>query len=222
MIKMEIQLLRLEAISPIQYYYSASDKGMRTSSFVGDIALKYSFLHQIGELSYNEYNKLQPNYSELNNYNFWFTVGINENLSKGGRDTTEYMKNMFRNTMQGIDYNGTNVYPSFKTGSLMYKNFFFVQMLKPGNVFYSYLLSEEKLRIPDALRVGNNKTGILKVSKEEFNPKIFCVINLYTVMNIMKRKPPVRQYSYKEHLILQYALAGYLKPEEAGEIYGFH
>ncbi|MHB1470827.1 MAG: type I-D CRISPR-associated protein Cas5/Csc1 [Thermoplasmataceae archaeon] len=219
---MEIQPLRLEAISPIQYYYSASDKGMRTSSFIGDIALKYSFLHQIGELSYNRYDKFQPDYAELNNYNFWFTVGINETLSKNGENSTVYMKNMLRNTMQGIDYNGTNVDPTFKTGSLMYKNFFFVQMLKPGNIFYTYLISEEKMEIPKALRIGNNKTGILKVSKDSFNPEMLCVLNLFTVNNIMKRKLPSYRFTYREHIVLQYALAGFLKPSEVAQIYGFH
>ena len=165
-----MQPLRLEAISPIQYYYSAADKGMRTSSFIGDIALKYSYLHQIGELSYNEHDQFKPKYDELNDYNFWFTVGINEMLSRGEVNSVSYMKNMLRNTMQGIDYNGTNVEPTFKTGSLMYKNFFFVQLLKPGNVFYTYLFSNEKLRIPEVLRVGNNKTGILKVE-----PKIVII-----------------------------------------------
>lgn len=217
-----MQPLRLEAISPIQYYYSAADKGMRTSSFIGDIALKYSYLHQIGELSYNEHDQFKPKYDELNDYNFWFTVGINEMLSRGEVNSVSYMKNMLRNTMQGIDYNGTNVEPTFKTGSLMYKNFFFVQLLKPGNVFYSYLFSNEKLRIPEVLRVGNNKTGILKVEPTQFDQKMLCVINLYTINNIMKREPLRKHFTYREQIVLQYDLAGFLQPMEVPSIYGFH
>lgn len=217
-----MQPLRLEAISPIQYYYSAADKGMRTSSFIGDIALKYSYLHQIGELSYNEHDQFKPKYDELNDYNFWFTVGINEMLSRGEVNSVSYMKNMLRNTMQGIDYNGTNVEPTFKTGSLMYKNFFFVQLLKPGNVFYSYLFSNEKLRIPEVLRVGNNKTGILKVEPAKFDQKMLCVINLYTINNIMKREPLRKHFTYREQIVLQYDLAGFLQPMEVPSIYGFH
>lgn len=219
---MWIQPLRLEAISPIQYYYSAADKGMRTSSFIGDIALKYSYLHQIGELSYNEHDRFKPKYDELNDYSFWFTVGISELMSRRELNTVSYMKNMLRNTMQGIDYNGTNVEPTFKTGSLMYKNFFFVQMLKPGNVFYTCLISDEKRRVPDVLRVGNNKTGILKVEPAQIDQKMLCVVNLYTINNIMRREPPRKQFTYREQIVLQYDLAGFLEAEEVSNIYGFY
>lgn len=220
MISTEVIPLKLEAIAPIQYYYTAADKGMRTSSFIGDIALKYSLLHQLGELTYNEPDKFKPDYGELNRYKFWFTVGVSERALGIGTSSSVYMKNMLRNTMQGIDYNGTNFDPSFKTGALMYKNFFFVQMLRPGNIFYTTIFSEGRIELPRVLRVGNNKTGILKIEKDQTGFQRKCVINLYTVSNIMKRKLPEMDYEYREQMILQYALVGYLKPEEVAKIYG--
>ncbi|MGE9811250.1 type I-D CRISPR-associated protein Cas5/Csc1 [Ferroplasma acidiphilum] len=218
---MKILPLKMTALSPIQYFYSAAAGGMRSSNFIGDIALKYAFLRQMGLFQLPEPGKSKPTYEELLDYPFWLTVGIPAKMAFGVGDNAVYMKNMIRNTMQGADYNGSNVDPSFKTGQLMYKNFFFVQPLKPGNIFYSYLVYDEKYfdssNLPELIRVGNNKTGILKVEKCD---KIFMgVINVYTIQNILGTKLKINKNEYVSHLILQYFLKGYYSMKEILDVY---
>lgn len=45
--QMKILPLKMTALSPIQYFYTAAAGGMRSSNFIGDIALKYAFLRQM-------------------------------------------------------------------------------------------------------------------------------------------------------------------------------
>jgi len=218
---MKILPLKMTAISPIQYFYIAAAGGMRSSNFIGDIALKYAFLRQMGLFKLPEPGKSKPTYEELMDYPFWLTVGISAKMAYGAGDNTIYMKNMIRNTMQGADYNGSNVHPLFKTGQLMYKNFFFVQPLKPGNTFYSYLLYDERyfnsFKLPEIVRVGNNKSGILKVDK--CNTDFRAVINLYTIQNILGKILKMNKNEYVSHLVLQYFLMGYYSRSEILDAY---
>ncbi|KJE50062.1 hypothetical protein SE19_03110 [Acidiplasma aeolicum] len=210
----------MTVISPIQYFYIAAAGGMRTSNFIGDIALKYAFLRQMGLFKFPELNKTRPTYRELLEFPFWLTTAISEKMALESGNETVFMKNMIRNTMQGADYNGSNVDPTFKTGSLMYKNFFFVQPIKPGNVFYSYLLYDSEyfknLKIPEVVRVGNNRTGMLKIART--NVDIKAVINLYTVQNILG-KHIEKKSDYVSHLVLQYYLMGYYTKDEVVRAY---
>lgn len=217
---LQVVPLRIEAISPINYYYIPAAGGMRTSDFIGDIALKYATLHQMGKVDYSSPTKFRPTYEELLEFPFWYTVAVNEKLAFGEGNDTFYMKNMIRNTMQGIDYNGTNSYPGFREGSKMYKNFYFQQPIRPGNVFYAYLISTESdFDVPSVLRVGNNKTGMLTL-KESREGDFEAVINAYTIQNVMGKQIPPINYSYTNHAILQYFLLGMLKKKDVIDIYG--
>ena len=211
--------VKIETISPVNYYYVPAARGMRSSDFIGDIALKYATLHQLGKLGYQYPTKFQPTYEELASFPFWYTVGISEKLAFGEGKDTIFMKNMIRNTMQGIDYNGTSSYPGFREGSKMYKNFYFQQPIKPGNVFYSYFITtEDFLELPVALRIGNNKTGILKL--QEYHGHDFkAVINAYTIQNILGKEIPKLNYDYSNHTVLQYFLIGMLNREDLIGIY---
>ncbi len=219
---MKIIGLKMKAISPLQYYYIPANGGMRTSPFIGDIALKYAFLRQLGEFIIPDPKKTKPTYEELNNFDFWITVAIPEVMAFGNGKDAKYMKNMIRNTMQGIDYNGSNEYPTFKTGSSMYKNFFFVQLLAPGNEFYSYLIYNENryndFKIPEAIRVGNNRTGILKI--EKCNKDFRAALNMYTLNNIMKKKVYNDNRDFHFHIIVQYYISGFYNKDEVVRIYG--
>ncbi len=212
--------IKMTVISPIQYFFTAANSGMRTSDFIGDIALKYAFLRQLGLFKFPELNKIKPTYKELNDFPFWLTVGISPKMAFGSGNETVFMKNMIRNTMQGADYNGSNVDPTFKTGGLMYKNFFFVQPIKPENVFYSYLVYDqnkyEDFDLPSVVRIGNNRTGMLKIEKT--NIDIRAVINLYTMQNIIG-KDIEKKTDYVSNLLLQYYLMGYYNKEEVAKAY---
>ena len=216
---LQVKPLRIETISPVNYYYVPAAGGMRTSNFIGDIAMKYATLHQLGKLDYFHPTKFQPTYEELGKFPFWFTVAINEKMAfEEGKDTI-YMKNMIRNTMQGIEYNGTSAFPGFKEGSKMYKNFYFQQPIKPGNVFYAYLITlGDDFQVPRVLRVGNNKTGMLKL-QEYHGHEFRAVVNAYTIQNVMGKSIPKMDYIYTNHTVLQYFLLGMLKKEELYRIY---
>ena len=218
---MKILPVKMTTISPVQYFYIAAAGGMRSSNFIGDISLKYAFLRQMGLFNLPEPGKSKPTYEELNDFPLWLTVAVSKKIAFGEGKETEYMKNMIRNTMQGADYNGSNAHPLFKTGSLMYKNFFFVQPVKPGNEFYSYLVYDEKyfsnFKLPEMVRVGNNKTGIITVKRT--NDEFRGVINLYTFRNIMKKQLRLNKNEYVSHLVLQYFLMGYYSSNEVKKIY---
>ncbi|MGP6206919.1 type I-D CRISPR-associated protein Cas5/Csc1 [Cuniculiplasma sp. SKW3] len=215
---MEITPLKIETISPVNYYYIAAAGGMRSSSFIGDLALKYAALKQFGLLEYPLPDKFKPTYEELNDFDFWFTVAVNEKIAFEQGSDTLFMKNMIRNTMHGIDYNGTNQYPNAKEGSTMYKNFYFQQPIRPGNLFYCYLISKNRMEIPEAMRVGNGKTGIIKVSKLQ-SKNFGAVLNLYTIKKIMGLNISREDFPFTENLLLQYYLAGLFSVNEVEEIY---
>ena len=214
---MNVTAIKLKTLSPLNYYYIAAAGGMRTSTFLGDIALKYGVLHQMGYLDYPEPRKFQPNYKELNSFPFWFTVAVNGKTAFGKGKSTLFMKNMIRNTMHGIDYNGTNRFPNAGEGSTMYKNFYFQQSIKPGNEFYCFLISMKEFNLPKAIRMGNGKTGILEIkeTKEEFQG----VLNYFTISNVMEMRLPDLQLTFTEHNVLQYYLAGMFSKENIAEIY---
>lgn len=137
---MRVRGVRLTVLEPVNYYYQPSGRGNRTSPpFIGDIALKYAMLHQLGVgEAPPEPGKFVPNYSELREYSFWFSVAVPGYLAGMDSSYTEFFKQITRNTMQGIDYNGSNQHPPLiKVGGIMYKNFYFQQPMKPGNRFYA-------------------------------------------------------------------------------------
>jgi len=191
---------------------------MRTSSFLGDIAIKYGMLRQMGFLDYPEPTKFQPTYKELNEFDFWPTVGVSEKIAFGDGDSTSFMKNMVRNTMHGIDYNGSNVFPNAKEGSTMYKNFYFQQPIQPGNSFYCFLISKKELEIPELIRMGTNKTGMVQVERAE-SANFKGVLNYYALQNIMGLTLPSKEVTFSEHLVLQYYLSGMFSMEEIRDVY---
>lgn len=209
---MKILNVEFRLIAPLQYYSTQSAGGMRTAPFIGDIALTYSMAHSMGIMNYPPADRFKPNYNEIKDLPFLFTVAVPESLLKYGEWTAEYMKQMTRNTMLGIDYNGTNMYPGYRVGSNMYKNFYFVQMMKPSSdyIFKAGLIlkDDDFSQFPSALRVGNSKTGILSLSYRESSPDPNYYINRYTVENIYGKKIPRMDFETVYHPVHQYQILG--------------
>lgn len=206
--------IRFTVLSPLNYYYIQAGRGLRPSPFIGDIALKYSLLHGMGLHNFNIPGKTQPTYEELAEYRFWFTVAMPPYYSTGNGDSEpSLMHAIYRNTMQGIDYNGTNAHPNIRTGSIMYKNFFFQQHIKPGNQFYAFFLSEDEIKLPEALRVGTGKVGSVRVDEIEHPFDMQGYVNLYTIQNILGKKEfgekfLDRDFQFREHVSLPYYILG--------------
>ena len=223
---MRIRKIKLTVISPINYYFIQGGRIERPSSFIGDIALKYSLMHQLGIGNFFEISSFKPNYEELVSYNFWFTVGVPISFDYGDfSQTPVFMKPMIRNTMQGIDVTGSNTHPNIKVGSIMYKNYYMQEFMKPGNVFSAYLIDDGQIEMPNTLRVGTGKVGLLKLEEMPYD-KLNAFINLYTVKNILKKneiaqKLSLFEYGYTEHIALPYYIMGPISDYNIiKEIYG--
>lgn len=214
---MKLINVEIRLISPLQYLSDQSAGGMRTAPFIGDIALTYSMAHGMGMMDYPPADRFKPHYEEIMNLPFLFTVAVPETLVKYGEWSAEYMKQMTRNTMLGIDYNGTNAYPGYKVGSNMYKNYFFVQMMKPSEEFVfraALILRDESFKnLPSALRVGNAKTGILSLSYKDSSPEDGFYINRYTVENIFEKSIPRWDFENVYHPVHQYQILGPVSEE---------
>ncbi|AAT42591.1 type I-D CRISPR-associated protein Cas5/Csc1 [Picrophilus oshimae] len=177
-------------ISPVQYYTVQSSGGMLTGPFIGDLALDYASAYSLGELDYHKLDMKRPNYNEIKNFSILWSVAVPENVIKNNIFSVNYMKMMYRNTMLGIDYNGTNLNPAYRVGSYMYKNFYFVQPIRPGNKFYAAVKTDLGIeKLPAALRVGNGKTGLLKIKYKSVNMEDLnnIYINLFTIKNIFNK-----------------------------------
>jgi CRISPR-associated protein Csc1 len=220
---MKLINVELKLIAPLQYYSTQSAGGMRTAPFIGDIALTYSMAHSMGIIDYPPADRFKPDYREITDLPFLFTVAVPESLLKYGEWTAEYMKQMTRNTMMGIDYNGTNTYPGYRVGSNMYKNFYFVQMMKPSNDFtfnVGLILKDDNFSfLPNALRVGNSKTGILSLSYRETNPNFNYYINRYTLENIYEKKLPDLNFETVYHPVHQYQIFGPISGEQVLSVF---
>lgn len=222
---MIVRKIRFTVISPLNYYYIQAGRGLRPSPFIGDIALKYALLHGLGMHILPNPGKTKPTYEELAEYRFWFTVAMPPFHSTGnGESGPSLMHAIYRNTMQGIDYNGTNAHPKIRTGSIMYKNFYFQQPIKPGSQFYAFFLSEEEIILPEALRVGTGRVGCLKLEELQSSFEMHGYINLYTIQNILgKRKTSEnlmnRDFQFREHMSLPYYILGPIDPPSLEEVY---
>ncbi|MEM4058624.1 MAG: type I-D CRISPR-associated protein Cas5/Csc1 [Thermoplasmata archaeon] len=220
---MKIYDIELTILSPIQFYGIQSRKGTRTPPFIGDIALTYAMAHQLGIQNYPDPSNFEPLYkNEMKQFNFLFTVSVPISLIENNIWAPIYMKQLYRNTMQGIDYNGTNVFSGNETGSSMYKNFFFTQSLKPGydNKFIGGFISFDEKIIPiDTLRVGNGKTGVVKLTYKESDNSSLFYINQYTVENIFEKKLPEISFKNVYYPFNPYKIMGPITKEQLKSIF---
>jgi len=220
---MKVYDLELMLLSPLQYYGIQSRGGTRTPPFIGDIALTYAMAHQLGIYDYPDPSNFKPSYKkEIPLFNFLFTVSVPISLIENNMWAPIYMKQMYRNTMQGIDYNGTNVFSGNETGSSMYKNFFFTQSLKPGynNKFVGGFIAFDEHILPiNTLRVGNGKTGVVKITYRESNRSSQFYINQYTVENIFDKKLPNINYKNIYYPIHPYKILGPINESELNSIF---
>jgi len=216
---MRIRKIRATVISPINYYLIQGGRIERPGNFIGDIAIKYAILHQIGIGEFFKVSCYKPDYRELTEYDFWPTVAIPEGFDRNDfSDLPILMKPMIRNTMQGIDVDGSNTHRKINTGSIMYKNFYMQQFIKPGNVFFFYIVDNGNLDIPSVLRVGTGKVGALKMEEVPYS-HMNAFVNLYTVKNILGKLVEFNSlnsmnFPFSQHISLPYYIVGPLNSEE--------
>jgi len=96
-----------------------------------------------------------------------------------------YLPSLSRNTLVGIETFGTNEGPTTRTGSSMYSNFYFTQPIAMGSKFKGYIMKEESAKIPETIRVGNQRQCLLRLSQsstEEVSPGW---VNMYTLQHVV-------------------------------------
>ena len=195
---------------------------MLTGPFIGDLALDYATAYYSGDIDHHKLDIKKPDYDEIKNFSTLWTVAVPESRIKNNTFSVRYMKMFYRNTMLGIDYNGTNLNPLYRVGSYMYKNFYFVQPIRPGNKFYAAIKTDLNIeRLPSALRVGNGKTGLIRVNYKKIG-KIEDLnnvyINLFTIKNIFRKN--VKANDLQMYSILNnYIIAGPIKGDDMHELY---
>ncbi len=209
-------------ISPVQYYTVQSAGGMLTGSFIGDLALDYATAYYSGDIDYHKLDIKKPDYDEIKDFSTLWSVAVPESIIKHNSFSVRYMKMFYRNTMLGIDYNGTNLNPLYRVGSYMYKNFYFVQPMRPGNKFYAAVKTDLNIsELPMALRVGNGKTGLIKINYtgiDKINDLNRIYINLFTIKNIFGKNIETNDMQIYS-ILNNYIIAGPIKGDAMHELY---
>ncbi len=209
-------------ISPVQYYTVQSGGGMLTGPFIGDLALDYATAYYSGDIDYHKLDIKKPDYDEIKNFSTLWSVAVPESRIKNNTFSVRYMKMFYRNTMLGIDYNGSMFNPSYRVGSYMYKNFYFVQPIRPGNKFYAAVKTDLNINdLPKALRIGNGKIGLIKINYNKID-KVTDInniyVNLFTVKHIFGKN--IKTDNLEIYYVLNnYIISGPVKGDDMHELY---
>ncbi len=170
-------------LSPFFNYSKVTNRGCITSNFIGDLALTYALNRVLKTHNFYEEVKLQPNYMELQNLPYIFTIGKPVRTQM----TSIYM----RNTLFTVDG-----YPDLEaienSGRNLFKNFWKVQGIKPASIFSSYLITttafvnQLKDKLPLAIRLGTSREclALLEINTEPDENDIW--LNGYTLKNVFE------------------------------------
>jgi CRISPR-associated protein Csc1 len=149
--------ISIKLLSPLFNYHTVTNGGTSTSHFIGDIALNYALNRVLKQKNfYAELGiKKKPDYSELRQLDYFFSVGkpININL------TGNYTRNTLFNVDGGPDYDVLGPNARFPTGKTLFKNYFKVQGIKAESTFSCYLFTRDdfKIEFPITVRVGTGR-----------------------------------------------------------------
>ncbi len=169
--------IKATCLSPLQYHSVQAARGTKTAPIVGDIALSYALNDRMGILDYKRVGNLKPHYEELMEGSYLSTVLYGEDV--------HYLPTLTRNTMQGIEVDGSNRDPRIKESGNMYSNFFFIQPINAGSTFKGFVFTEDGKDIPPAVRVGNQLQCLLKLEIVDEKDVDKGWVNLYTLQHIL-------------------------------------
>lgn len=180
----------IELLSPL-FYNSSPDSGASGASvtydWIGDLALDYAinFSRGIYKTKF-KYNSHKPDYSEIRNFNFITSIAYsNNNVNK----TRIYDC--------ATSFLSDGYFPAKiinKSERSPFRNWIKRQGLEPGNKFYFYVLSKNKMELPDNLtiRLGNMKSCLAicrRCKRTEKNKSDKLWINLFTAKIINHIEP---------------------------------
>lgn len=191
-------------------YCKVTNRGAITSDFIGDLALTYAVNRVKKDITFSENffqrNVRAPNYKELRDLNFYFTVARPLKLEMTGLYT--------RNTLFSID-GYPNVDALIATGKNLFKNYFYVQGILPDSEFSACLICHNsfELPLPFTIRLGTGRECLALVEKDEpFNTNDWEIwLNAFTLKwvfgNLMDT---VKELTNCNNLFFDYKLENYI------------
>lgn len=210
---MKVIPLKLTLLNPFFYYTQLSSKGTITGDFIGDLALTYALNSVLKQRNFRDRIFEQPNYSELRELPFTFTVGrpISAKL------TRIYTRNTLFNTDGGAPLD-------ILAGRHLFKNLWRVRGFQPGSLFSACLVCSEyfcqKLSLPIVLRIGTGRETLVFLEKDlEANEESEVWLNVFSLQNVygnldkliqLLREGYHFEFKLKNYLIAKGAVVRYL------------
>lgn len=197
---MKLIPLKITFLSPFFYFSKITSGGSITDDFVGDIALNYALNSVLKLKNFNTEYKEKPQYNELKDLPFSFTVGKPMQVTR----TPIYIRNTL--FMDG----GPHADTIEQSGRNLFKNYFLVQGLKPCSEFKTHLICKDdfNIKLPLCIRIGTGKECLAKLEKINSEPNDDIWLNYYTLKKIFNLDFPLYpgfnvEYKMNNYLILR-------------------
>jgi CRISPR-associated protein Csc1 len=176
---MKLFPISVKLLSPLFNYCKVTNGGAITSDFIGDIALTYALNRVRKDKNFYQEFRKKPNYAELRDLDYFFTVARPVNMKMTGL----YTRNTLFNVDGGPDYGILNV-----VGSNLFKNYFKVQGVSIESQFSSILLCKDGFRpsLPFTVRLGTGRECLALIERDEtFNDRKDDVwLNVFSLKTI--------------------------------------
>jgi CRISPR-associated protein Csc1 len=178
--------ISIKLLSPFFNYHEVTNGGTSTSRFIGDLALNYALNRVLKQKNfYAELGiKKKPDYSELRQLDYFFSVGkpIDINL------TGTYTRNTLFNVDGGPDYDVLGPNARFPTGKTLFKNYFKVQGIKAESTFSCYLFTKDdfKIEFPITVRLGTGREtlSLLELIDDTKNTDNEIWLNAFSIKTV--------------------------------------
>ena len=205
---MKVFPISVKLLSPLFNYSKVTNGGAITSDFIGDIALTYALNRVRKDKNFYEEFRKKPNYSELRELNYFFTVAKPVNMKMTGL----YTRNTLFNVDGGPDYGILSI-----VGKNLFKNYFKVQGVSLESIFSTAMLCKDSFKptFPFTIRLGTGREclALLELNKdfdEKRDDVWLNVFSLKTVFGNQTMKTAVRllksyhfDYKLENYIILK-------------------
>jgi CRISPR-associated protein Csc1 len=176
---MKVFPISVKLLSPLFNYCKVTNGGAITSDFIGDIALTYAFNRVRKDKNFYEEFRKKPNYAELRELGYFFTVAKPIEMKMTGL----YTRNTLFNVDGGPDYGILNI-----VGSNLFKNYFKVQGVALESRFSTVMLCQNHFQptLPFTIRLGTGRECLAVLEKDEtFDEKTDDVwLNVFSLKTI--------------------------------------
>jgi len=165
------------------FYYSipTAPSGATTYPMLGDLALAFAIAKNLGEHPRRHVPPIKPDYTVIRDFSFRVTVGkpVDWRYTQYYTRKTSFWDGGFNNDIE------------LKTGSYLFKSFFYNQGIQAGAVFEGYIIDlADNLSESFTIRVGLGRETLVEVIlKDISNIETFSDVwlNGYTLNEVLKK-----------------------------------